>query len=72
MAKALQAFLNFCYIVQCDVHDTEASKLYKMHSIGSISTMKYSKQVVFVPMALIYLSPMQQYIICASFKYSVP
>ena len=24
MVKALQAFLNFCYIVQCDVHDTES------------------------------------------------
>ena len=24
MVKALQAFLNFCYIVQRDVHDTES------------------------------------------------
>ena len=26
MVKALQAFLNFCYIVWCDVHDTESLK----------------------------------------------
>ena len=24
MVKALQAFLDFCYIVQCDVHDTQS------------------------------------------------
>ena len=26
MVKALQAFLDFCYIVQCDVHDTQSLK----------------------------------------------
>ena len=26
MVKALQAFLNFCYIVRRDVHDTESLK----------------------------------------------
>ena len=24
MVKALQAFLDFCYIVWCDVHDTQS------------------------------------------------
>ena len=27
MVKALQAFLDFCYIVQCNVHDTQSLKV---------------------------------------------
>ena len=47
MVKALQAFLNFCYIVQHDVHDTESleplqdalDRFHKHHEIFQTSSV---------------------------------
>src|SRR5882724_10392765 len=55
MVVALQAFIEFCYIARCDIHDTtslcnlgDALNRYHTHC-------KILQNVVFVPMALIYL-----------------
>lgn len=31
MVKALQAFLDFCYVIQCNVHDTQS--LWEMEDV---------------------------------------
>ena len=73
MVKALQAFLDFCYIVRRDVHDTESLEalqdaLDRFHKHRKI----FQTTGVRPPTALIYLGPMQQYTIYDTFEHLVP
>ena len=65
--------LSLTFVLLSDVMymTTKASACYRMLSIISTNTMKYSEWLVFIPMALIFLNPIPLPTTCVSFKHLV-
>jgi len=70
MVVALQAFLEFCYISQHNIHDTTSLWNLEMHSIAPTHCKIFHECIV--PMALIYLNNTPLFIMSNSQSVGAP